>query len=106
MKKFGESTRINDLLIDVVEYAFLEWLIRRGILTAFKENYERNYTPRRSFRDRLRSHIRHTLYGYRFGPSHLISSAFLFCSTSEGVDFWQEHSAAWERFCAELQVKL
>ena len=106
MKASNENVRVNDLLIDVVEYAFLEWLIRRGILTAFKKNYECEYAPRRSFRDRLRSHIRHSLYCSRLGPSHLISSAFLFWSTSEGVDFWRKESAAWERFCAELQVKL
>jgi len=106
MKTSSESVRVNDLLIDVVEYAFLEWLVRRGILVAFKENYERNFSPRKSFRDRLRSHVRRTLYGSCFGPSRLISSAFLFWTTPEGVDFWHKESAAWERFCAELQVKL
>jgi len=106
MKKSSESVRVNELLIDIVEYAFLEWLVRRGILTVFKANYEREYSPRRSFRDRLRSHVRHSIYGSHFGPGHLISSAFLFWSTPEGVEFWNRQSAAWERFCAELQVKL
>ena len=106
MKTSNESIKVNELLIDVVVYAFLEWLIRRGIFSAFRENYERNFTPRRSFRDRLRSHVRRSLYGFRFGPSCLISSAFLFCSTPEGVDFWRKQSAAWERFCAEFRVKL
>ena len=106
MKTSNESVRVNELLVDVVECAFLGWLIRRGIFTAFKENYERNRTPRGSFRDRLRSHVRHSLFGFRLGPSRLISSAFLFWSTPEGVDFWHKESTAWERFCAELQVKL
>jgi len=106
MKTSSESVKVDKLLIDVVEYAFLEWLIRRGILTSFKANYERNYTPGKSFRDRLRSHVRRSLYGFRLGPSRLISTAFLFCSTPEGVDFWHKQSAAWERFCAEFQVKL
>lgn len=106
MKKTSKSVRTNELLVDVVEYAFTEWLVRRGIFAAFKLNYERDFSPYRSFRDRLRSHVRHSLHDFGFGPRHLISSAFLFFSTPEGAKFWVEQSAAWERFCGELQVKL
>lgn len=106
MKKFSKSVRTNELLIDVLEYAFTEWLVRRGILAAFKANYERAFNPYKGFRDRLRSHIRHSLHDFGFGPSHLITSAFMFSATPEGVEFWGKQSAAWERFCEELQVKL
>lgn len=106
MKKSSKSVRTNELMIDVVEYAFTEWLVRRGIFSAFKANYEHAFAPYKSFRDRLRSHIRHSLHGFGFGPSHLITSAFLFTSAPEGVEFWSKQSAAWERFCAEFQVKL
>lgn len=106
MRTSNKGARINELLIDVVEFAFIEWLIRRGILAAFKANYDRNFSPRKSFRDRLRSHVRHSLRGFGFGPSSLVSSAFLFGSTPEGTEFWNKQSAAWERFCAEFQVKL
>lgn len=106
MKKSIKNVRTNELLIDVVEYAFIEWLVRQGILSAFKANYERSFAPYRSFRDRLRSHVRHSLRRSGYGPSHLITSSFLFSSTPEGVDFWNNQSAAWERFCAEFQVKL
>lgn len=106
MKNSNKSARTNELFIDIVEYAFIEWLVRRGILSAFKANYERGFASYRSFRDRLRSHIRRSLHHFGYGPSHLISSAFVFYSTPEGVEFWVKESAAWERFCAELQVKL
>ena len=106
MKKVSKSVRTNELLIDVVEYAFTEWLVRRGIFAAFKSNYERAFSPYKSFRDRLRSQIRRSLHDFGFGPSHLITSSFLFTSTPEGVKFWSKQSAAWERFCDELQVKL
>ena len=106
MKKTSKSARTNELLIDVVEYAFVEWLVRRGIFSAFEANYERSFAPYKSFRDRLRSHIRHSLYNSGYGPSHLISSAFLFHSTPEGANFWTTQSAAWERFCTEFQLKL
>lgn len=106
MKTSNKSTRINELLVDVVEYAFIEWLVRQGIFAAFKANYEYDFSPHKSFRDRLRSHVRRSLRISVLGPRQLISSAFLFCSTPEGTDFWTNHSAAWERFCTELQVKL
>lgn len=106
MKKSSKSVRTNELLIDVVEYAFTEWLVRRGIFAAFKANYERAFAPYRSFRDRLRSHIRHSLHDFGFGPSHLVSSAFLFTSTPEGPKFWCKQSADWEHFCSEFQLKL
>lgn len=106
MKKVNKSVRTNELLIDVVEYAFTEWLVRRGIFAAFKSNYKKAFQPYKSFRDRLRSHIRHSLHEFGFGPSRLITSSFLFASTPEGVRFWGEQSAAWERFCDELQMKL
>ena len=106
MKKVSKSVRTNELLIDVVEYMFTEWLVRRGIFAAFKSNYEHAFSPYKSFRDRLRSQIRRSLHDFGFGPSHLITSSFLFGSTPEGVRFWGEQSAAWERFCDELQIKL
>ena len=106
MKDSKKSVRTNDLLVDVLEYAFTEWLVRRGIFSAFKANYERRFKPFNSFRDRLRSQIRSSLHNFDLGPSHLITFAFLFVSTPEGADFWNKHAAAWERFCTEFQEKL
>lgn len=106
MKKASRSARTNELLIDVVEYMFIEWLVRRGIFSAFKSNYERAFMPYKSFYDRLRSQIRHSLHNFGLGPSNLITSSFPFTSAPEGVEFWCKQSIAWERFCDELQEKL
>lgn len=104
MKKYKVS-KSEQLMIDVIDYAFTEWLVRRGLFSAFKENYVRVFSNR-PFRDRLRSHIRRSLRGHFFGPSHLISSAFLFSSTPQGDKFWRKESEAWQRFCADFQLKL
>lgn len=104
MKRAIDS-RVDELLIDVVEYAFTEWLVRRGVFSAFRSNFEPSFSLHRSFRDRLRDHIRHSLRVFAFGPTHLISSAFLYTSTPEGSKFWEKQSAAWERFCAKFQKK-
>ncbi len=106
MKKVSKKSRTDDLLIDLVEYMFVEWLVRRGVFTAFKANYEYAFSLRTGFHERLRGQIRRTLNGSTFGISHLITSSFLFTSTPEGVKFWGKQSADWERFCAKLQIRL
>lgn len=101
MKKLKQRV-IDELILDVMEYAFVEWLIRRGIFTAFRVNYDHLPTTRKTFRTSLREHIRHAYRTPSLGPEALISSAFLFTSTPEGYDFWIEHSDAWQRFYNEL----
>lgn len=93
---------IDELLIDVMEYAFVEWLIRRGIFAAFRTNYDRTPLTKRTFRECLRDHIRHAYRTPSLGPEALISSAFLFPNTPEGYDFWFMHSDAWQRFYNKL----
>lgn len=106
MKKSTKDSRIDDLILDVVEYAFIEWLVRKGLFTSFETNYDCIVSPYGGFRDRLRAHIRRFICSSCFDPSHLISSAFIFDATPEGSDFWKKQSAAWERFYFRLQSKL
>jgi hypothetical protein len=101
MKKLEKS--VNDKLrLEVIEYAFMEWLIHRGIFTVFRANYDRIPTTRHTFRDCLRDHIRYVSCRPSLGPGALISSAFMFASTPEGYDFWIKHSDAWKRFYDSL----
>lgn len=104
MKK-SKSPEIDELLIDVVEYAFTEWLVRRKIFVAFKSNYDRASSSTETFRDLLRFHVRAVFCHPDLGPGSLISSAFPFISTPEGVSFWHNHSEAWRRFYANFQKK-
>lgn len=106
MKKESKKTRVDDLILDVLEYAFTEWLVRRGIFVAFKTNYDVVVTPYGGFRDRLRTHVRRFLRRPGLDPSYLISTAFPFSTTPEGADFWREQSVAWELFYSRLQSKL
>jgi len=100
--KQSKSSKVDQLAIDVVEYAFVEWLIRRGIFTAYMANYDCTITSQKTFRDCLRDFIRHLYCSSSFGPEALISAAFLFDSTPEGYEFWFKHSDAWECFYNEL----
>ena len=104
MRKLKQPA-IDDLLLDVIEYAFVEWLVRRGIFTAFRVNYDRDPMFRKTFRDCLRNHIRYVYRSSCLGPESLISSAFPFDRTPEGYEFWIKHSDAWKRFYGSLQIK-
>lgn len=101
MKK-NKRIRVNDLLLDVVEYAFIEWLVRRNLYSLFRSNFERVRTSKGSFRDALRDHIRLVHRSSYFGLGSLIFTAFLFTSTPEGSEFWLKHSEAWKRFFTEF----
>lgn len=101
MKKF-KGLVIDELKVDVMEYAFVEWLIRRGIFTAFRMNFDRSSLTKETFRECLREHIRHAYRMPSLGPEAFISAAFLFSTTPEGHDFWVKHSDAWDRFYNEL----
>lgn len=104
MKKVNKKSRIGDLAVDVVEYAFVEWLVRQGVFSAFRANCEFIDFPRESFRDQLRLHIRLVLSCSDLNLGCLISSAFTFIGTPEGADFWKKQSDAWRRFCLNFQI--
>lgn len=106
MKKEIKNFKDGDLIVDVIEYAFTEWLVRRGVFTAFKMNFDAAHSSSGSFRLALRDHIRHFLCSPSLGPTYLITTSFLFTSTPEGADFWRKHSVAWERFYLKFQSRL
>lgn len=104
MRKSNKKSRIDDLVIDIVEYAFTEWLVRRGVFTAFKANYESANTARGSFRNQLRFHIQVSLIFPELGLGRLVSSAFPFADAQEGADFWRAQSDSWKHFCTKFHV--
>ena len=101
MKK-NKNSKVGKLMIDVIEYAFVEWLVRRKVYSAYRSNYDRDPTPAKTFRERLRDHILYLFNHPNLGPENLISSAFLFTSAPEGYEFWQKLSDSWERFYNDL----
>jgi hypothetical protein len=101
MKK-SKRTQTEDLFIDVVEYAFIEWLVRRGLFTAFRSNFLSFRKAKKSFRSCLRDHIRAAYRNPRFGLGSLITTAFLFISSPEGHEFWLKHAEAWRCFYLEF----
>lgn len=97
MKKKRSSKDVK-LMVDVLDYAFVEWLIRRKVYPAFRANYDRSFGSSKPFRDLLREQILYILTHSHLTPASLISSAFLFTSTPEGYKFWIKCSEDWSRF--------
>ena len=104
MKRSNKKSRIDDLVVDVVEYAFTEWLVRQGVFTAYKANYESANELRGGFRGQLRLHIQVALIFPELGLARLVSSAFPFAGAPEGADFWQKQSEDWKLFCTKFQI--
>lgn len=100
--KNPKQPAVDKLVVDVVEYAFVEWLVRRGIFTAFRANNSRIPTALKTFRDCLRDHIQYVYRMPNLGPESLISSAFLFSEAPEGYEFWLKQSESWKRFYNKL----
>jgi len=93
----------DKLLLDVVEYAFVEWLRRRGVFSAFRSNCGFDQERNSSFRTMLRRRIQGALRSSDLGIGDLISMSFIFVHTPEGVTFWFDLSFAWRRFCTNFQ---
>jgi len=99
--KANEKSRFVDLSVDVIEYMFTEWLVRQGIFSKFKANYEGFSTNHRSFRANLRDRLRFLCH--TSGPGSLIATAFPFALTREGYEFWVDKSNRWRQFCIDFR---
>lgn len=101
MKKTRVSKN-SELSIDAVEYLFVEWLRRRGVLSAFRSNCGFDEEHNSSFRIVLRHRIQEALHLPYAHIGDLVSVSFIFVRTPEGLDYWFRLSFAWRRFCTNF----
>lgn len=101
MKK-DKNFSANELMVDVVDYAFVEWLVRRHLYSAFRSNFLHFRQTKEAFRSALRRHIRYSVCTSFVPVNTLLLTAFSFISTPEGYDFWDKRSNDWAHFCDEL----
>lgn len=101
--KANKNLKFSDLSVDVVEYMFTEWLVRRDLFSAYKANYEAFHPNHRSFRDNLRAKLRDIFRSRVPTIGILISTSFPFAMTPEGYNFWTDQSIHWNRFCDKLK---
>jgi len=104
--KRAKFSKTDKLFADATEYLFIEWLVRRGIFSAFKANYRHRVRDGESFRDALRRRILRIICSDKCELKNFIDGAFIFSSTPEGLTFWCDQAVAWSRFCEDFQNRL
>lgn len=97
MKK-QTSKLLDELTVDVLDYMFVEWLIRRSLYSRFAANLARCYFNSRSPRSIIRDRIKMILDSPAFTLSDLISGSFSFHCTPEGFRFWARVSSEWASY--------
>lgn len=88
-----------DLRVDALEYLFVEWLVRNHLYRKFAKNLAATKQSTASARDLIRQRI--LVYAALPAMDYvfLLSGAFLFASTPEGREFWNDASRRWADFC-------
>ena len=101
--KANKKSRRSDLSVDVVEYMFIEWLVRQRLFSLYEANLQGFHPNHRSFRDNLRDKLRYLCRSSVLGVGNIISTSFPFAMTPEGYNFWLKQSNLWRRFCSEFK---
>ena len=101
--KANKKSMLSDLSVDAVEYMFVEWLVRQGLYSAYKANYENFHPNHRSFHDNLRTRLRRLCCSPVLGVESIISTSFPFAMTPEGYNFWVDQAKLWRRFCGKFK---
>lgn len=88
----------QSLHVDVLDYMFVEWLVRNNLYSKFVANLPLAEFATEKPRTAIRAIVYHAVTSCHSDPLCMISNAFLFRSTPEGRDFWLEASSAWKTY--------
>ncbi len=97
MKK-QTSKPLEELAVDVLDYMFVEWLIRRHLYSKFIKNLANHSSDSRSPRSLIRDRIRLMLDLPVYMPTCLVSAYFPFQCTPEGFTFWNKVAGEWREY--------
>lgn len=103
MKK--NKIKPHPLILDVVDYLFVEWLVRNGCYSRFVENLS-NCSGFPGTREGIRAYLSVILRSRVSTLRNAISAAFLFPCTPEGPDYWRLVDRKWVDFLERLDVEL
>lgn len=97
--KTQKSFNPFDLRVDVLEYLFVEWLVRNRLYGKYAKNLEASGHVKKSVRDDIRERVRNYAVFHFSNYSFLLAGSFNFAQTPEGRKFWMDASHRWEDFC-------
>lgn len=103
MKK--DKFNCDPLILNVVDYLFVEWLVRNKCYSKFIANFSGNFNCN-SPREAIRFHLSMILRSNSMTLRNAISSAFLFLPTPEGEDYWCSVELKWIAFLDEFDFQL
>lgn len=92
----------NDLIIDVFDYTFTEWLVRRNLYRRFVSNLPAVKNNSASARTAVRKLISCVVNSSYSTLPDVVSLAFNFQSSPEGSIFWINVSREWRLFVRSL----
>lgn len=90
------------LTLDVLDYMLVEWLVRQNLYAKFAANIVAAQKWNGPARHLIREHIRLVIKNPALTYERVISSAFLFFRTPEGMTFWTRASRDWSCFCRDF----
>ena len=88
----------NDLIIDVFDYTFTEWLVRRNLYRRFVSNLPAVKNDSISANTAVRKLISRVVNSSYSTLPDVVSLAFPFQSAPEGFIFWINVSREWRLF--------
>lgn len=89
------SKPLNELAVDVVDYMFVEWLVRSSLYSRFAKNLARFYHKAKPPRSIIREMIRMSQDSPFYSYEGLVLRSFPFNCTPEGIRFWARVSSEW-----------
>lgn len=92
------SKPLNELAVDVLDYMFVEWLVRRSLYSRFAKNLALAFPRAEEPRLIIRSMIRVTQCSPVYSIEDLVLRSFPFQCTPEGIRFWARVSTEWASF--------
>ena len=93
---------LDPLYLDAADYIFVEWLVRRGYYSRFRDNFIRDNSDFDSAREGIRVCLSRLLRSRTSSFRDAVSSSFLFLRSPEGVDFWRSVDQEWRAFVRHL----
>lgn len=93
---------LDPLYLDAADYIFVEWLVRSGYYSRFKNNFIRDNPDFDSAREGIRVGLSRLLRSRTLSFRDAVSSSFLFLRSPEGVDFWCSVDQEWRAFLGNL----
>ena len=105
MKK-KTSMPLDKLSVDIIDYMFVEWLIRNSFYSKYIANLVRYYPDPVEPRSIIRDLISGISRSHFFLASDLITTSFLFEKTPEGYLFWTRASSKWSSYLESFSKNL